>query len=41
MTIKTINLATDTFKKAAKEDLREILDLQYIAYQSEADLFGT
>ena len=28
-------------KKAAKEDLREILDLQYIAYQSEADLFGT
>ena len=28
-------------KKATKEDLWEILDLQYIAYQSEADLFGT
>ena len=28
-------------KKATKEDLQEILDLQYIAYQSEADLFGT
>ena len=27
--------------KAKKEDLKEILDLQYIAYQSEADLFGT
>lgn len=28
-------------KKATKEDLQKILDLQYIAYQSEADLFGT
>lgn len=28
-------------EKAVKEDLQEILDLQYIAYQSEADLFGT
>lgn len=27
--------------EAAKEDLREILDLQYLAYQSEAALFGT
>ncbi|MBR5936949.1 MAG: GNAT family N-acetyltransferase [Clostridiales bacterium] len=26
--------------KARSEDLREILDLQYIAYQSEAALFG-
>ena len=28
-------------EKAIEEDLQEILDLQYIAYQSEADLFGT
>lgn len=28
-------------KNAAYEDLQEILDLQYTAYQSEADLFGT
>lgn len=28
-------------EKAGKEDLQEILDLQYLAYQSEADLFGT
>ncbi|MGM9572501.1 MAG: GNAT family N-acetyltransferase [bacterium] len=27
-------------KKAEKEDLQEILDLQYIAYQSEAKLFN-
>lgn len=27
-------------KKAQKEDLKEILDLQYLAYQSEAKLFG-
>ena len=27
--------------KAQKEDLKEILDLQYLAYQSEAALFGT
>ena len=27
-------------EKAQKEDLREILDLQYLAYQSEAKLFG-
>ncbi len=26
---------------ASYEDLKEILDLQYVAYQSEADLFGT
>ena len=26
--------------KAQKEDLKEILDLQYLAYQSEAALFG-
>lgn len=26
--------------KARKEDLREILDLQYVAYQSEAELLG-
>ena len=26
--------------KAEKEDLKEILDLQYLAYQSEAALFG-
>lgn len=28
-------------KRAERCDLQEILDLQYIAYQSEADLFGT
>lgn len=28
-------------EKAVKEDLQEILDLQYIAYQSEADLLLT
>ena len=27
--------------KADKEDLNEILQLQYLAYQSEAALFGT
>lgn len=27
--------------KAKKEDLKEILDLQYLAYQSEEALFGT
>ena len=27
-------------KKAQKEDLKEILELQYLAYQSEAKLFG-
>ncbi len=27
-------------KKAQKEDLTEILELQYLAYQSEAKLFG-
>ena len=27
-------------EKAQKEDLKEILDLQYLAYQSEAKLFG-
>lgn len=27
-------------EKAHKEDLKEILDLQYLAYQSEAKLFG-
>ena len=27
-------------QKAQKEDLREILELQYLAYQSEAKLFG-
>ena len=26
--------------KAGKEDLQEILDLQHLAYQSEAALFG-
>ena len=29
-----------TIKKAERSDLKEILQLQYIAYQSEADLFG-
>lgn len=28
-------------KRAKREDLQEILDLQYLAYQTEADLFGT
>lgn len=28
-------------KYAELEDMQEILDLQYLAYQSEADLFGT
>ena len=27
-------------KKAQKEDLEKILELQYLAYQSEAKLFG-
>ena len=27
--------------KARKEDLQEILSLQYLAYQSEAALFGS
>ena len=27
-------------EKAQKEDLKEILELQYLAYQSEANLFG-
>lgn len=30
-----------TIIKAAEADLQEILDLQYLAYQSEAALFGT
>jgi ribosomal protein S18 acetylase RimI-like enzyme len=30
-----------TIKKAERSDLKEILQLQYIAYQSEADLFGS
>lgn len=28
-------------KKAERSDLQEILQLQYLAYQSEADLFGS
>ena len=28
-------------EKAEYNDLTEILNLQYLAYQSEADLFGT
>ncbi|WP_295088704.1 hypothetical protein [Ruminococcus sp.] len=28
-------------KKAERNDLKEILQLQYLAYQSEADLFGS
>ena len=28
-------------EKAGYEDLKTILSLQYLAYQSEADLFGT
>lgn len=28
-------------QKAEYDDLQEILDLQYLAYQSEAELFGT
>ena len=28
-------------KRVERDDLQEILDLQYLAYQSEADLFGT
>ncbi|MGN0682857.1 MAG: GNAT family N-acetyltransferase [Oscillospiraceae bacterium] len=28
-------------QKAGYDDLQEILDLQYLAYQSEAELFGT
>lgn len=28
-------------KRAIRDDLQEILDLQYLAYQSEAALFGT
>lgn len=31
---------TDNITKANLEDLKEILDLQYLAYQSEAELFG-
>ena len=27
-------------QKAQKEDLKEIIELQYLAYQSEAKLFG-
>ena len=27
--------------KANRNDLQEILQLQYLAYQSEADLFGS
>ena len=30
----------DLIEKAQKEDLKEILELQYLAYQSEAKLFG-
>ncbi len=30
-----------TIKKAEKKDLKEILALQYLAYQSEAKLFGS
>ncbi len=30
-----------TIYKAEKKDLQEILDLQYLAYQSEAALFGS
>jgi len=31
---------TYNITKAELEDLKEILDLQYLAYQSEAELFG-
>ena len=31
---------TANITKADLEDLKEILDLQYLAYQSEAELFG-
>ena len=31
----------NTIKKAEKKDLKEILALQYLAYQSEAKLFGS
>lgn len=30
-----------TIKKAQEEDLKEILELQYLAYQTEAKLFNT
>ena len=30
-----------TIKKAEQKDLKEILALQYLAYQSEAKLFGS
>lgn len=40
MTIRTTAGALLTVSKARKEDLREILDLQYVAYQSEAELLG-
>lgn len=30
----------DSISKANMEDLQEILNLQYLAYQSEAALFG-
>ena len=32
---------TCNITKADLEDLKEILDLQYLAYQSEAELFGS
>ena len=30
-----------TIDRATREDLEDILQLQYLAYQSEAELFGT
>ena len=38
---KRIKFMNVKIEKAEREDLKEILELQYLAYQSEAALFGT
>lgn len=38
---KRIKFMNVKIEKAEREDLNEILELQYLAYQSEAALFGT
>jgi ribosomal protein S18 acetylase RimI-like enzyme len=38
---KRIKFMNVKIEKAKREDLNEILELQYLAYQSEAALFGT
>ena len=41
MSYKKSKMITNEITRAEEKDLQEILNLQYLAYQSEAELFGT